>query len=789
MAKSNRTIREEKDSNLLNFIRFRFFPYWPLFGFLLVVAAAGAYVYWKLSPPAYEASADLLIKDEKKGSDDSKIVESLNLLTTKKTVEDEMEVLQSQTLMKEVVRNLYLYAPIVEKGRFRTAAAYVSSPVAIEMAGFDTVYKGREKALIGPVPFTYDFSEQTVIVGKKSYPINQWITWPNTNTQIRFIPNSRFTGASGKQLWFTVLNPKMVTGYLTHSLNVAANNKLSSVVTLTLRDEVPRRAEDILNELISVYNHASINDKNQLAINTLAFVENRLRHVRLELDSAEGRIQNYKTENGGANLSEQSTAFLHNVTQNDQKVSELSMKLASLNEVEKYVNNYDGHSSVVPSTLGLSDEGLTALLQKLYDARNKYEQLRKTVGENNPMVQSLTNEIEKIRPNILENIRIQKMSIQAGLNDLNTRNVAYESRLQGIPKKERTLLESSRQQATLSNVYSFLLQKREEASLSYASTVPDSRVINLGESTMDPVSPRRTIIFGVAMAMAVGLGILIVMFMEFFSNKVLFRREIEAATAIPIVAEISSAGKHPALVNNAGEPTFLDGQFRQLKTALGLHTRTNKKKKLLITSSTSGEGKTFIASNLARSLAFAGKKVILLDLDRRNPQCTVDFAIEEEKGLADYLEGGLEPYEIIKSTSQENLFIAGAGKNATDTQELTFNKRLGELFDYLEGVFDFIIVDTSPVYPVNDAYILSEYCDRTIYVVRHGYTRKAYIELLDENNRIKPLKDLVIVFNSIKSRGFFKGRYGLDLGYGNDFAIKSRSKIRRPGKRVSRTNS
>src|SRR5262249_40650130 len=156
-------------------------------------------------------------------------------------------------------------------------------------------------------------------------------------------------------------------------------------------------------------------------------------------------------------------------------------------------------------------------------------------------------------------------------------------------------------------------------------------------------------------------------------------------------------------------------------------------------------------------------------------------------GLADYLEGELEPYEIIKSTPQENLFIAGAGRDATATRELTFNKRLGELFDYLEGVFDFIIVDTSPVYPVNDAYILSEYCDRTMYVVRHGYTRKAYIELLDENNRIKPLKDLVIVFNSIKSRGFFKGRYGLDLGYGNDFA--SKSQIRRAGKRVSRTNS
>jgi tyrosine-protein kinase Etk/Wzc len=632
------------------------------------------------------------------------------------------------------------------------------------------------------VPFRYDSAGRSVVIGKDSFALNRWTTLPGSTALIRFIPNPRYIKSSVKEpaqpLYFSLVNPKVVTTNLTKGLSVNAANKLSSVVTITLRDEIPQRGEDIVNELINVYNHASINDKNQLATNTLTFVEKRLQHVKTELDSAEIRIQNYKTQNGGAELGEQSTAFLKSVSDNDQKATDMNMQLAVLSEVEKYVKADDGSSGIVPATLGLNDAGLTSLLQKLYDAKSNYEKMRKTVGENNPMVQSLTNEIEKIRPNILENIRIQRMGLEAGLNNLNAKSNTYTSRLSGVPQKERALLESSRKETTLNNVYAFLLQKREEASLSYASTVSDSRTVNLAESTIDPVSPRKIIILGIALAVALCIGGLIVYGKEFFSNKILFRHEIETFTTAPIVAEIAAAGKkHSQLtltLNEQVRPSFLGEQFRQLRAALGLHVKNNGRKKILVTSSVSGEGKSFISVRLAESLAAGGKKVILLDLDLRNPKISTEFKVEEEPGISNFMEGGWEPYEIIKSTSQENLFIAGAGRDSINSTELSFNKKLHELFDYLEGVFDYIIVDSAPVNPISDAYILSEYCDITLYIIRHGYTPKAFIRLLDENNRIKPLKDLVIVFNSIKSRGIFKGQYGLDFGYGNEFAVKGR---------------
>lgn len=774
MLKSNKMIREQKDSNLISFIRFRFVPYWPLFALLLFVAAAGAFLYVKWAPPVYQAKADLLIKDENKGSGDGRVLESLNVFSTKKIVEDEIEVLQSQTLMREVVRNLDLYAPITTKGRFKTYPAYTSSPVIVEALGFDSLYKDHNKIFLPATPFVYDSAHALVKTAAGSFPLGQWTTYPGTSLVLRFIPNPRLSDGVRGPLSFTVLNPKLVTNGLIGRLNVSSSNKLSSVVTLAFSDEVPSRGEDILNELIEVYDHASIDDKNQLAMNTLSFVESRLLHVRRELDSAENKLQRSKTQNGGADLSEQGSAYLQNVSANDQKASDINMQLAVLNEVEKYVRS-ESNTGIVPSTLGIDDEGLSTLLQKLYDDRANYDKLHRTVGENNPVMQSLAGEIQKIKPNILENIRIRKLSLQAGLANLQSTIDQYATRLQGIPGKERSLLESSRQQSILSNVYSFLLQKREEASLSYASTISDSRTIDRAESSLDPISPKKIIVLGIALAVALIFGCIIVYMREFTNSRILFRREIETYTSVPIIAELASGGRSRSLlVSGQPRPVVLTEQFRQLRTALGLHAKNNKNRTLLITSSISGEGKSFVSANLALSLASAGKKVILLDFDLRNPRLSAEFEPAAGPGLADFLQGDIEPYEIIKSTSYANLFITAAGNESGTLTDLSFNNRLNELFDYLGGVFDFIIVDTPPVHLVSDAYVLTEYCDLSLYIVRHDFTPKAFIQLLDENNKIKPLRNLVMVFNSIKSRGFFGGKYGLDLGYGNEFSVKQR---------------
>ncbi len=772
------TVENEKyneESNLFEFFKFRYYPYWPLFVLIALFFIGAAIGYIRYATPLYESTSDILIKDEKKGTDDTKMLESLNIFTTKKIVEDEIQVLQSLTLAKEVVKSLHLYAPVFEEGTIRTVSAYTISPVTVEIDNFDSLFNEPSKIFIDKAYFSYDSAAREVILNKKAYSLNTWLATKYGN--IKFIPNKRFTRLNRKPLFFSLVNPRVTCNELVKKLDITETSKLSSVVKLSIRDEVPQRGEDILSALTHAYNNAGINDKNLLAANTLSFVKERLEIVKRELDSIELVIERYKTEHGIVDLSQQSETVLKNVGDNNQKLADASMQLAVLNEVEKYVKKGEIKIGIVPSTLGVSDPGLTQLLQKLYDAEINYERLKKTIGENNPLVTSLSNEIEKIKPAILENIRIQQVGIKASLSNLNTTNDFYASQLQALPEKERGLLVITKQEAILNNVYSFLLQKREETALSYASTVPDSRTVDIALSTMDPVSPKKSIVLAIAGAASLVIWIAIITLRDFLNNKVLFRKDIEKLTAVRVLGEISHfKGTGNIFILQEEGNNLIREEFRQLRAAMGLQSKNNIKNKLLFTSGIAGEGKSFTSANMALSLALAGKKVVLLDLDQSNPEITATFDIAEEIGVTDFLKGGREPYEIIKSSFCENLFVCGYGRQPLSLSDYSVHQHLSDLFEYLEESFDYIIVDCSPVESYSDAYTLCEFCDMTIYMVRHNHTPKVMVALLEETNKVKPLKNLKLIFNGVKSRGMLKEKYGIGYGYGYEKFPKQKRK-------------
>jgi capsular exopolysaccharide synthesis family protein len=263
----------------------------------------------------------------------------------------------------------------------------------------------------------------------------------------------------------------------------------------------------------------------------------------------------------------------------------------------------------------------------------------------------------------------------------------------------------------------------------------------------------------------------------------LFRKDIEQLTSLPVIGELSSfARSNNIFILHEKDNQLIKEEFRQLRTAIGLQNKNSNRKKLLFTSGIAEEGKSFVSTNMALSLALAGKKVILLDLDQSNPEITAILDLVNELGVTDYLQGEREPYEIIKSTFCENLFVCGYGRQLLSLTDFSINKKLEELFEYLEEAFDFIIIDSSPVESFSDAYLLSEYCDITNYIVRHNSTPKVLITLLEETNKIKPLKNVRIIFNGVKSRGMLKEKYGIGYGYGYEkFPIKQIKSKKRAG--------
>ena len=745
------------EKNIMSQLWFRYFPYWPLFLVLLVICLAGAWIYLRYSVPQFASSATILIKDEKKGIDDSKMIESLNLISNKKIVENEIEVIRSRSLMSEVVKNLGLYAPVFTKNKWTDRSAYATSPVRIEAKTPDSITDVKE------VFFSYDSATAQVIIQNRRYPLNQWINTPYGI--LKFKPANGFHNAY-QFYYFSLVNPKAITLNLIGKLNVTAASKLSSVINIKLKDEVPSRAEDILNELVLAYNRAAINDKNSLAANTLSFIEERLNFVSHELDSVEHRIQQYKANKGAVDISSQGRLFLENVSVNDQKMSDVNMQLAVLNQVEKYVLSKDNKGGIVPSTLGIGDPLLTTLLNKLYDAELQYDKLKKTVAENNPMLVAVSDQIEKVKPGILENIQSQRRSLEASKSNLHSTNNAYSSVLQSIPKKERDLVEISRQQNIQGSIYSFLLQKREEAALSYSSSVADHRVIDMAQASLSPISPNKKLIYLIAVVMAMGIGVALVSGRELFSRKVLYRQEIESLTTIPVISEIGYERSKDPIVIGEGKTSLIAEQFRKLRTSLSFININNKHRKLLITSTISGEGKSFVAVNLGLSLAMSGKKIVLVEFDMKNPDLSEKLGMMTDKGLSSYLTGEAEPEEVIKRTAtHENLFIISAGALPPNPSELILNEKVPDLLSYLEGIFDCVIIDTAPVGAMADAYVLAPMCDATLYIVRHRHTTKIVIERLDETNKINELKNMVIVFNGVQPRGFSKDNNGYGYGY------------------------
>jgi capsular exopolysaccharide synthesis family protein len=766
---------EEKQDNLMQQIASKYLPYWPLFLLAIIIAVAVAYTYIRYTTPIYEATATVIIKDEKKGNEESKLVESLDQISSKKIVENEIEIIQSRKLMENVIRSLGLYAPVYQKGDVHDVLAYTKSPVSIIALFPDSLQSFKR------IDLNYDDNNKQVILDHKyKLPLDTFVN--SVYGRLKFVPNKNYSAdTSTKQLYFTLDAPKYVVSSFLPGLKAEAASKLSSIVDLSYRDVDPLRAENILNELINAYQESANAEKNTLAENTLSFVNKRLALVSHDLDSIERKVQQFKSGNQAVNISEQGQLFLQNVSANNQKLGDLNTQLAVLDKVQEFVNsNSNSKGGIVPSTLGINDPQLSDLITKLYNSELEYDNLRQTVGENNPSVLAIKDRINKIKPSILSNIKSMREGLIASRDNITATNNSYNSVLQAVPQKERELLDISREQQIKSDLYSFLLQKREESEIAYASAVSNSRVVDYAQAGLNPVSPKKMLIYIVSIVLFLGICGAFIFVKEYLTGKVLYRQEIESLTSIPIIGEIAFNKSKDKIVIEKGTRSFVAEEFRKLRISLSFLGIDSSHKKILITSSISGEGKSFISANLAVSLSLTGKKVVLVDMDLNNPTLDKILNVNREEGVTEFLEGEKYPEEIIKHVdSHENLFFISAGGVLPENpSELLANGKVSELITYLDNIFDFVIIDTSPMVLVTDGYLLTGLCDATLYVIRHHYTPKMLIKRIDENIHINPINNPAIIFNGVKMRGFFKNNYGYgyDYVYGNKDRKKAEKK-------------
>lgn len=759
--------KERPDTNLVLQIVQRYLPFWPLFVITIIAGLAISWFYLRVQTRIYVANAKVLLKDPQKNGGDSKVLDALNIFSEKKIVENEIIVLRSSVILEEVVRNLDLYNEVHNKGKVRTEELYKgNSPV-----WFRAVDKNNINAA-GKYFFSVNWKKRQITINKQTIAFNDTV---NIGGSAYFVvPNNEYNqNLTGKNYYVIFNSVAGAAGSFAGGLKANATSSSSTVIEVKLETPVPEKGVDFLNRLFEVYNNDAVDDKNQIAAKTLAFIENRLNLVVGQLDSVEKNIQRYKTEESVYDLGGQASLYLSNVSELDRKGSDVQIQLDVLKDVQNYVDTKGRKPGTVPSQMLISDPTLAGLLTKLYDAEFQLTKAESINGEKSDAVILANQAVSRIKNDIRENLGTIRSNLNAVKSNVNSGIAMNSGLLSQIPRKERGLLDISRQQAIKNNIYTFLLQKREETALSSAGTTPDLRVLEKG-SSYGPIKPVAKNYYLTGFLLGLLVSVLYVLLREQFNRKILFRSEIEDKTKIPVLAEIMYSRAPDTIAISEGKRTIIAEQFRSMRTNLAFMGINEENKTLLVTSSISGEGKSFIALNLAMSFTLTGKRVGLMEMDLRKPKLSKYLGINRDPGITSYLIGKASIDEIIKETKYPNLFVVSAGPIPPNPTELILSKKFGEMISLLKDKFDYIIIDSAPIGPVTDSQLISGYANSTLYVVRHAHTPKVFLRMIDDLYKQEKFKNMALIFNGLKPRGagifggygYGYGSYGYGYGYG-----------------------
>jgi capsular exopolysaccharide synthesis family protein len=710
---------------------------------MLFVLLGGLYLF--LTTPQYRVQASILIKDDKKMGSGAgagiSMLEELDLFSSKKVVENEIEILRSYTLMEEVVKDLNLQVSYMVRDGLRKKELYDNSPVKVEVIS--------PTEILYEEPLLLQFEGDRLLIDGTLYPKNALITesFGNIRTTVN---DSLLPLWKEKTIEVTIAPREAIIEDLRENLTVETSAKGTSVINLSLLSSVPQRGQDILNHLIAVYNKAAIVDKNNLAGITLSFIEGRLDLLSVDLQDAEQKVEEYKTAQGITDISTEAELFLKAVQQNDIELNQVNIQLDVLQHIESYVLSNENSGGTTPATLGLSDPTLLSLIASLVEAESEQAKALHTMKPANPMIQALNDQINALKRNIIDNIRTLRRSLEITQRNLKTENRRLEIMIQSVPKKERELVDLTRQKEIKNQLYVYLLSKREETAISYASTVSDSRLVDAARSTLRPVKPKKTVVLLVFGLMGLLLPAVVMWVLDWFDNKISSKDEIEKNIKSPVIGEISFIAQATKILSMSQSRSKHAEQIRTLRTNLEFMQAGGGIRVVLITSSVSGEGKSFLTANLGAALAALDKKVIVLGFDLRKPGLHKIFGINNDEGLSNYLVGQTDLSQIIRKTEIENMDIITCGHIPPNPQELLQGVTLPCLFEELKAQYDYIIVDTPPVSLVSDAIILDRYADVTVYVIRQNYTPKDRIKFINDLYESKKLKNFGVVVNGIK---------------------------------------
>ena len=760
---------------------------WQWFLLSLIICFCVALIYLRFAEPVYELSARMLIKDEnKKKNAASQLlagVEDLGFLSNSTGIDNEVEVLKSRVLLRDVVKDLKLYTEYRTQGRIGTTIVYQNQPVTIDLdpqhldsLDFNLLEKTQWlKMKVWRENGKY-MLEGSVMENKKELKafIHKADSLPTTfKTSLGIITmteNANRKFDEGKTYLVTIRPPMQVATEYLSRLTIAPTSKLTSIAELTLKDKNYRRGLDVLRQLNICYNRQANADKNEVALRTEEFINDRMAKINAELGSTESEIQKFKQANAVTSLADASQSVQMS-NEFSTRLSEANSQLQMLDFLREYVNNPKNRYQIIPSNVGLTDGASTALITNYNQAVQDRNRLLKAASEEAPQVKTLTATIEELQSSIKTALLQARSSADIKRQGIQNQYAVFQGRISAAPLQERVLNQVGRQQDVKSTIYMLMLQKREENSIALAATADNGKLID-EPLFKGKVSPKNLIVLLGALVLGFLLPGLCIFLVSFFRYKIEGHEDVARLTDLPIIADVAVASENvkqkAGIVVQANKNNQIDEIFRAMRTNIQFMLQGDQKV-ILFTSCTSGEGKTFNAANLAVSFALLGKKVILCGLDIRKPALGRLFGIGDRfDGITslltlDKVSKDALKKQITKSGVNDHLDLLLAGPTPPNPTELLARENFGDIIKMLREMYDYVIFDTAPVGLVTDTLQIGQHADISVFVCRADYTPKSSFGLINTLTKEKKMPNPCVVINGIDMS---QRKYGYYYGYG-----------------------
>ena len=763
-------------------VLFKYLIHWPWFLGAVLICLFGAWLYLHMATPVYNISATVLIKDDKKGGGAGMASELENLgldglISSSQNIDNEIEVLRSKTIAKEVVIDLNLYILYKDEDEFPAKDMYKTSPVQVSLL--------PQEAELLDEPIVVEMSlhpqgslDVSVKVEDEEYqkhfeklpavfPTNKGtLAFFQTPDSVLVSKNIEDANSEEKvrNIKAIINHPLRVARWYCTNMIIEPTSKTTSVAVISLKNSSLRRGQDFINKLLEMYNINTNNDKNEIAQKTAEFIDERIGIISRELGSTEESLEAFKRNAGITDLMSEAQIALTGNAEYEKKRVENQTQINLVEDLRKYMkkNEYE----VLPSNIGLRDVGLVTQIERYNEMLVERKRLLRTSTENNPAIINLDTSIRAMATNVEVTLERTLQGLFITKADLDREANRYLRRISDAPGQERQYVSIARQQEIKAGLYLMLLQKREENAITLAATANNAKIIDDAIADEIPVSPKGKMIYLIALVLGVGIPVGVIYLINLTKFRIEGRSDVEKLTSLPIVGDIPLTDeKQGAIAVFENQNNLMSETFRNIRTNLQFMLE-NDKKVILVTSTVSGEGKSFISANLAISLSLLGKKVVIVGLDIRKPGLNKVFNIpRKEFGITQYLanpEKNLMDLVQLSDVSK-NLYILPGGTVPPNPTELLARDGLDKAIETLKKNFEYVILDTAPVGMVTDTLLIGRVADLSVYVCRADYTRKNEYTLINELIDGNKLPNLCTVINGLDLK---KRKYGYYYGYG-----------------------